>query len=222
MTKKTVRQPPPKKTGKRGLTLLTSGKDKASGALNEEKDFDEPVRKPTAEEPQGEIIVDETPKPVVVKGRIQANFLKPIFTKAPKSGDRLIALQMVVVLTKEHEDGDVIPRAVKNAWHWVAKDSRTYAAFDVPGQLVKFYLTHDDKDEALVLPAAKVESCSISVVEKKGEGQALKVIRWSFRYQVSWSKEVERFAASNYGNIYWIITKNTEEKLFDEEAEEEE
>jgi activator of HSP90 ATPase len=116
---------------------------------------------------------------------------------------------------------DVIPRAVKNAWHWVAKDSRTYAAFEVPGQIVKFYLASDDNEEQLVLPAAKVTSCSISVIQKKGEGEAMKVIRWSYRYQVAWSKEVARFAESMYGNLFWVITRNTEERLFDEEENEE-
>lgn len=211
----------PKKTGKKGITLATaaSGKDRAAGEpLNAEEDFDKPVK---AEEQQGELVEIE-PQPSVVKGRFLAQFIEPIFTKAPKTGDRLIAFDMTVMLGKEHEDGDVIPRAVKNAWHWVAKDSRTRAAFEVPGQIVKFYLAHDVKEEELVLPAAKVTNCSISVVQTKGQGKALKQIRWKFRYQVAWNKEVERFAASSYGAAYWITTKNTEEPLFDEGEENDE
>lgn len=208
-----------KKTGKRGVTLATSGKDRAAGEpLDTKEDFDEPVK-----EQQGELVeMPSEPQPVVVKGRILAQFIEPIFTKAPKSGDRLIALDMSVMLTKDHNEGDVIPRQVKNAWSWLSKDSRTRANFEVPGQVVKFYLANDVKEEELVLPAAKVINSNCSVVQTKGEGKALKQIRWKFQYQVPWNKEVERFAASNYGNAYWITTKNTDEPLFDEGEENDE
>lgn len=208
--------PKPKKTGKRGI----GPKEEAlkSKALDPGEDFDKPVK--VEEQAQGELVeMPSEPQPVVVKGRILAQFIEPIFTKAPKSGDRLIAFDMSVMLTKDHDEGDVIPRAVKNAWRWLSKDSRTRANFEVPGQVVKFYLAHDAKEEELVLPAAKVINSNCSVVQTKGEGKALKQIRWKFQYQVSWNKEVERFAASNYGNAYWITTKNTDEPLFDEEDE---
>lgn len=189
--------------------------------LDEKKDLDQAA---TNDPPnQGELIKEEQePQPAVVKGRIAAKFLKPIFGNAPKSGDRLISLCMVVMLTKEHDDDNVVPSQVKSAWHFIAKHDRKRVDISVPGQIVKFYLAHDDKDEQLVLPAAKVTNCSIAVVQKKGEGEAVKQIRLSWRYQVPWSKEVERFAASNYGPVYWIVTKNTEESLFDEEEESDE
>lgn len=203
---------PPKRTGKAGIGPLLD---------------DEPNVKPNSAaahnlSEQGELIEAPEPQPAVVKGRFMANFLKPIFSKAPKSGDRLISLHMVVMLTKDHEDGEVIPREIKAGWHFVAKNGRKRLDLDVPAQHVRFCLSSDeDGDELLALPAAKVTNCSIAIVQKKGEGEAVKQVRLSWRYQVPWSKQVEQFAASNYGATYWLMTHNTEEKLWDEAEVEE-
>ena len=200
----------PKKTGSKVL---------AGRPLDQDKDFEQPA-KTAAKDEQPELL--ETPKekkPTVVKGRFLATYLKPIFTKAPKTGDKLLALQMSVALTEEHEA--VMPKAVIAAWKFIKKHGRKQVSLsDLPGQNVRFYMAHDDKEEIIGLPVAKMVNTSLAVIQKKGEGEALKVIRLQFRLQIEFSREDAKFAESNYGNAFWLDMKTSQEELFEKEDDE--
>ena len=80
-------------------------------------------------------------------------------------------------------------------------------------------MTQDIDDVKLVLPAAEMTNVSLAVIQKKGDGQAQKIIRLSFRLQVPVSHEVERFAVSNYGNDWWLQLEETDEPMFEEDEE---
>lgn len=193
----------PKKTGKRGI-----------GPLDPEKDFDTPTKKPV----QAELLkVPEEKKQVVANDRILAHYVKPHFQKK-KAGDRTISLELSFFLTEEHEEH--IPKQIREDWKFMQRrGKKRLDIIDVPGQVVKFWLTSDDKEEALVLPAAKVTHVSLQVVEAKGTGQKQKVIRLSFRLEVKMTADVGRFAEWNYGEALWIVMHETQESLFDEEEE---
>lgn len=186
--------------------------------LDAAKDFDSPTKKdPESDQPE----LLETPKekkPVVVKGRFIATILPPIYSSQPKSGDKLISFRISFALTEEHEG--VFPKIVEEGWKWVKKPHRPKTTIDMPGQTVRFYLTHDDKEEELGLPVAKVTNANLAVIQKKGDGTALKVIRFQFRLQVPWSAQVSKFADSHYNTTMWLEMKTTQEALFDTDEEE--
>lgn len=194
---------PPKKTGKRGV-----------GPLDEAKDFEEPVKKePEGDQPE----LLETPvekRPVVVKGRFVATILPPIYSSQPKSGDKLISLRISFALTEEHQG--MFPKIVEEGWKWVKKPHRPKTSIDMPAQTVRFFLAHDVEEEELGLPIAKVTNTNLAVILKKGDGTALKVIRFQFRLQVPWSAQVSKFADSHYNTTMWLEMKSSQESLFDE------
>jgi hypothetical protein len=195
---------PPKKSGKRGPR-----------PLDPKEDFDQPTKK----EAEGSLIAEQPPQPAVVGSRIKAHYLKPIFSKTTK-GERLLAMHMTFPLTEEHTGDSLLPKSVCEGWGFISKHGRKRLDLvGIPGQKATFYLTPDIDDAKLVLPAAKVINVSLAVVQKKGEGEAQKVIRLSFRLQVPVSHEVAKFAELNYGNDFWIKLQETEEPLFDEDDE---
>lgn len=188
----------PKKTGSKrgvgGVAPLDAGEDEEQPELLE---------------------VPKEKQPVVVKGRFAVTILPPIYASQPKSGDKVISFRVSLALTDEHNG--IFPKIVEESWKWVKKPHRPKTTIDMPGQTVRFYLTHDDKEESLGLPVAKVTNANLAVIQKKGEGTALKVIRFQFRLQVPWSAEVCKFADSHYNLILWLEMKTTQEKLFDED-----
>lgn len=216
---------PPKRTGKSNLTL--------KNALDDDKDFDKPVRgdgtgtpetapstPAAAKETGSSLMVEQPPKPTVVGDRIQMQYLKPSFSKTTK-GERLLAMHMTFALTKEHTKDSLLPKAVRDGWTIMSKHGRKRFDIEVPGQKAVFYLTPDGDDDKLILPAAKVVSVSIAVIQKKGDGETQKIIRLSFRLQVPVSHEVAKFAENSFGSDYWVTLEGTQEPLFDEEESEE-
>lgn len=202
------RDPPPKKTGKRGI-----------GPLNVEEDFDTPTRKEPQEEPQGSsLLVEQPPKPKVVGDRMEIFYEKPIFGKFKE----VITVSLVCSIPIEKEHEKLIPKIVRDAYHDISKKGRKSINLkdpDLPGQRAVFYLAPDIKEETLVLPAAKLLHVSLVEVQRKGEGVSRNVIRLSFRLQVKLSREVAHFAEHNLQNNFWITLEDTQEELFDEEED---
>jgi hypothetical protein len=207
--------PPPKRSGKRGLTLANAVH---SAALDPGADFDTPTRKePEAQQAHGSLLAEQPAKPKVVGDRFEVFYLKPIFAKTPK-GDITVSLAITLPLEDTH-DG-LLPKIIHDGYRDITKKGRKGMTFtELPGQHAMFFLTSDIHEESLVLPAAKMINASLALIQRKGEGEARKVIRLSFRLQVKLSKEVAHFAEQNLGNNFWLSLKETDEPLFDEEDE---
>ena len=205
--------PPPKRSGKRGLTLANAVH---AAALDQAADFDTPTRKePEAQQAHGSLLAEQPPKPKVVGDRFEVFYLKPIFAKTPK-GDITVSLAITLPLEDSH-DG-LLPKIIHDGYRDITKKGRKGMTFtELPGQHAMFFLTSDIPEESLVLPAAKMINASLALIQRKGEGEARKVIRLSFRLQVRLSKEVAHFAEQNLGNNFWLSLKETDEPLFDEE-----
>lgn len=174
---------------------------------------------------QGSLLADNPPKPKVVGDRMEVFYIKPIFSKSAK-GDLSVSLAFSVALEKEHKD--LLPQIVADAYHDVLKKGRKSLTLrNVPGQRVELYLSHDAKDVLLFLAAAKVTSASLALIERKGEGAARKVIRFSFRLQVpipaqAKSDKVSYFAERNLQNSFWMKTEDADPELFKEDEDEKE
>jgi hypothetical protein len=205
----------PKRTGKRGIK-----------PLDPKEDFDTPtkIEKLTTivTKQEGSLLADNPPKPKVVGDRFEAFYLKPIFAKSPK-GDLSVSLAFSVALEKEHRE--LLPKMVSDAFHDILKRGRKLLALNgVPGQAVEIFLSHDADAPTLVLPAARMTSTSLALVQRKGEGAARKVIRFSFRLQVpipanAKSDDVSFFAERNLQNSFWLKLADADPSLFAEEDE---
>jgi hypothetical protein len=196
----------PKKTGKR----MKPPEDK--------KDLIAELDKPTGK--QASLLVEQPPKPKVVGDRMEAFYIKPVWMKAPKSGDIVIIMRMSLPIEKEHKE--VLPKIVADGYNDVKKKGHTGANLEVPGQKVTFYLTPDDKDPVLELPAARFVHANLRLIQRKGEGSARKVIRFAFELHVKFEAHVAKFAELNLGNHYWIKMDKMQGELFEDEGEEEE
>lgn len=184
---------------------------------------EDPENKETGEEsPELLEVAPPPPAPVVVEDRFSVSYRKPIFSLAPKTGTKLLALQMAVMLGDEHKKRGLLPGIVRTGWDFVAQPRRkAVTLIDVPGQSVSLYLAAESKGEPLLfLPAAKIINATLAVIQKKGEGESLKVIRFLFRVQVEFNREVAKFAESNYGNTFWMTLKRAQGEMFDEGEEE--
>lgn len=198
----------PKKTGRRGIRPVETEEKNPQEQLEE---IDKPVAK------KGSLLIEQPPKPKVVGDRMEVFYLKPIFGKTPK-GDITVAMQITVPLEKDHLE--LLPKIIADGFKDVTKKGRKSMNFkELPGQHAQFFLSHDIKESALDLPAAKVTNAGLAIVERKGEGSARSVIRLSFRLQVKLAPEVTNFAEHNLQNNFWLSLEETQERLFDEDDE---
>jgi hypothetical protein len=208
----------PKKTGKRGIK-----------PLDPESDFNEPTRKLetlstiTTKQEEPSLLANNPPKPKVVGDRFEAFYLKPKFEKSTK-GVISLALPFTVVLEKEHKG--LLPVAVASGYSDAQKSGRAGSILqDIPGQRVEIFISHDAKDQLLILPNATLIKGSVRVVERKGEGSTRKVFRLSFQAQVILSSRTKNdqltyFAEKNLQNSFWLKIEKAEPTLFEEDEEE--
>ncbi len=206
----------PKKTGKRGIK-----------PLDPEADFDKPMKKEADPEAQlaeldkpapkkGSLLAEQPETPTVANGRIKVFYDKPHFSKYKDVV--LIALQITVPLTEKHLK--YIPKMIADAYHDVNKKGRSRINLrDIPPQHVEFYLESDRKEDVLTISAAKVVNANLSLIQRKGEGSARKVIRLALRFQAENFTEIDKFATKNLANDFWISMENTQEDLWDEEED---
>jgi len=227
----------PKRTGKAGIK-----------PLDPVEDFDTPVRKTMREaqeildaEPMEEAVVEEEPEeeiagsedpqgvlleipeseapPSVMKDRMLVHYVKPHFKKT-KKGERTVSLEFSVPLTKEHED--LIPAAVATGWKFLSKRGmKRLDITEVPAQAIRLWLAHDDQKETLFLPLAGMTNVSLATIQQKGEGQARKVIRLSFRAIVKMSAAVGKWAEYNFEENVWMNMADSQEVMFPEDEEDE-
>lgn len=204
---------PPLASGKRGIGPKVE-------PLDPVKDFETPTKQEPTQEveqaEQGSLLAKQPKKAVVVGNRMEIFYDKPVFAKWKDTV--IVALVCTMPVEKEHED--LLPKMVRDAYHDIKKKGRknlTLKDADLPGQRAVFYLSSDIKEEALVLPAAKLIHVSLADVQRKGEGVSRNVIRLSLRLQVPLSHEVATFAEHNIRNSFWMTLEDTEEGLFDSE-----
>lgn len=206
----------PKKTGKR----LPHPEDKDDAESKIEK-----LTTVVTKQNEGSLLADNPPKPKVIGDRFEAFYLKPYFAKSAK-GDLTVALAFSVALEKEHKE--LVPKIVADAYHDVLKKGRKSMTLrNVPGQRVEVFLAHDSKDPVIFLAAAKMISTSLALIERKGEGAARKVIRFSFRLQVPLPKnaktdDVSYFAERNLQNAFWMKLEECDRALFEGDDDTEE
>jgi hypothetical protein len=206
--------PPPKRSGKRGLTLANAVHNTA---LDPAADFDTPTRKePEAQQAHGSLLVTNPPKPTVANGRMKVFYDRPLFSK---SKDRiLIALQFSVPLGEEHDE--ILPKSVAEAHHDLLKRNRTKISLNgLPAQHATLYISADHKEELVTLPACKMNNVNIAMIQRKGEGSARKVARLAFRLQAEYSRPLATFGEMNLANDFWLVLKESQESLWDEEED---
>jgi hypothetical protein len=229
-----IRKDTRKKSGKTNLTLANaperSSKPKPpTPALDEGRDFDKPTRgdgtgtpeTAPAEAPaeKGSLLAPQPPAPTVVGKRILMHYLKPTFSKT-KKGTRLVAMHLSFALTEKHTADSLLPKGIRESWDVISsKGRKKLDLVGIAGQRAEFYMTQDIDDVKLVLAAAEMSNVSLAVIQKKGDGEAQKIIRLSFRLQVPVTPDVEAFAVMNYGNDFWLTLEETEEDLFEEDED---
>ena len=203
--------------GRRVGFAKKSGKRTMVGPLDVEADFHDPVKAPPA---QQELLTPPEPEPVpAVQGdRMMVQYVKPTFRKS-KAGNRIVSLELSLPVTEEHQD--LLPRSVREGWKFIGKNgNKRLDIVDVPHQIARFWLTHDDKEEMLTLPIAQVSHVSLQVVESRGAGKKTKAIRFSFRLSVPLSAEVAKFSEWRFGDTMWLYMAESQEEMFPEEGEE--
>ena len=162
------------------------------------------------------LMADNPSKPTVMNGRMKVFYDKPHFTKS--KDHILVALQLSIPLEQEHDD--LLPKIIIEAHKDVLKRGRKRILLNgLPAQHASIYLTHDDEEELVVLPACKLVSANVALVERKGEGSSRKVVRFSFRLQAEYSRSLAIFAESNLQNDFWLVMKESQESLWDEDEE---
>jgi hypothetical protein len=146
---------------------------------------------------------DNPIKPSAVRGRIMmANFVKPVYSM--QKDERRVGLEFSFPLTADHDH--ILPCAVVEAWEFIQKRGGKKHQLDdddIPEQTIDIRFVPDD-DVELHLTAVPITKATLTIVEEKGKGASLTVIRFSFRVLCEVTKNVCTFADNNFGNVVWI------------------
>ena len=218
----------PKRTGKRGIKpveafaeaneILAGEGDVIDAEYTEVEETEQPE-----ETEQSEVLL-EMPEndqhlALVMNDRMLVHYIKPHFKKT-KKGERTIALEFSTPLTDEHEEH--LPKLIASGWKILQKKGMKKLDVDyVPPQVIKIWLADDQEKEALILPAVAITNVSLATVQQKGEGQARKVIRLSFRALTKMTAQVGRFAEFNYDDKFWLSMHELQEEMFEDEEPDE-
>ena len=177
--------------------------------LDPVKDFDTPTRKPIQQSLCGD--GEEPGPPLVVNGRMLAEYVKPHFTR-DKNNDRYLGLQFSMKLNGAHEI--VLPKTVLRAWDHLKEGGQTLVGgIEIKPQTVRVYLAPDIKDEELLIVGGVIANARVQIVEERGKGEAVKYTRFSFRVVHERSKNLLAFADWNDGNTVWLEMKQTQASM---------
>jgi hypothetical protein len=85
---------------------------------------------------------------------------------------------------------------------------------DVPAQNIELGLSSEKHGTDLDLKGAWIEKASLAVIEEKGSGEAVEVIRFSFRAGADIDEPgVERFACRHFGKTVWLKMVSVQGRL---------
>lgn len=179
------------------------------------------IRKSSAKPAPGQqplpgAIEEQTGPALVVNGRMLCEYVKPHFTR-DKDDDRFVSLEFSTKLTEAHST--VLPRSVLGARDFISNGhsedgtGNKVEGIPVKPQTVRIFLTSDTKDEELMIVGATITHAKVQIVEERGNGEAVKFLRYSFRVMDERSKNILNFACWNDGRAVWLESRATQESL---------
>ena len=209
----------PKKSGKKTL---------AGRPLDQNEDFEKPLTKEKSPEQKlealdkptekkGSLLIEHPESPTAVNGRMKAFYGTPRYSKYKDVV--LISLQMSIPLSEKHLK--LLPKIVAAGFHGL-NDKEGFTRINlknIPPQHVTFYLESDRKTAILSLPATKVISANVALIEQKGEGKIRSIVRFAFYLQSEDSDLISNFARLNVDNNFWIEMSQSQKSLWDENEE---
>jgi hypothetical protein len=151
---------------------------------------------------QGENELESMP-PRIQNGRFSVNFLKPHFEYDAKHDARSCGIELSLELTDDH--AAVLPREITK-WMDELRNGgvKSMSLLQIPACKVEIGFTPEPDDRDLPIKAAEITKVALAVIEKEGDGQAIEIIRLTFRILVPLTKETEQFTCRHYGKTLWM------------------
>ncbi|HVI07020.1 MAG TPA: hypothetical protein VND65_01875 [Candidatus Binatia bacterium] len=150
--------------------------------------------------------------PAMKNGRAAVNFLRAHFEYDAKEDKRYVYLEISLELREEH--GKFVPKEIKHWWEAMQEGgAKTIANIDVPYQYIELGLAPESHGTDLEIKGAWIEKAALAVVEEKGAGQAVDVIRFTFRAGTDLDSDVEKFACRHFGKTVWMKMRPVQGQL---------
>lgn len=187
------------RTAKLGKTAKKTGK-RGPMPFDPDEDFAQPVRR----EPQQERLLDqeEAPPPAEVQnGFVLMKFVRCKLTKE-KTGARFVNMEFSTGLTDE--SAPLFGRAIEERYQMLRDDAGVteLRISDMQVHTLDVAIAADMKPA--VHCGIQPQKVSLAVVQEKGSGEELDVIRFSFTAPVPQSEEILGWGAYNHGNLVWL------------------
>ena len=170
--------------------------------LDQEKDFDNPVKK----EPEEQKIEAGA----VRKGFALVTFVKPHFER-DKDDHAFVSYEMSLPLTEEHEDW--IPDEIEEPWELATNHGYKIQDIAIENQVAEILLAPNVKEGSLKIDAAEIEKATVSTIVEKGSGEENEVIRLQFRIRMDLDNDSGRFARVHFGHPVWLKLEPVQRKL---------
>ena len=189
----------PKKTGKRGIK-----------PLDPEEDFDTPLKK---EPEQGALIEQEEAPPAseVQNDMVLMKFVRCKLSKDNKSGKRFVNMEFSTGLSDE--SAPFFGREIEERYAMLRDDAGVteLRISDMEIHTIDVAIAADMKPaiHAAIVP----ERVTLAVVQDKGSGEEIDVIRLSFVASIPQTDDTLHFGGNNHGNLMWISMGERQKKL---------
>ncbi len=152
----------------------------------------------------GSLVPDQSIATAVREGFCLASFVKPVPERAKKD-KAFVWFEVSMVLTEEHEEDDVLPDEILEAWEALDKYHLKKAdALKVDAHNVQLRLVPNSPDSQLTINGALIERATVSRIQIKGTGKGRVVDQLRFRIKTDLDKETWRWAGLYFGRNVWL------------------
>lgn len=152
----------------------------------------------------GSLVPDQSVATAVREGYCLASFVKPI-PERTKKDKAFVWFEVSMVLTEEHEEDDVLPDEILEAWEALDKFHLKKAdALKVDAHNVQLRLVPNSSDSQLTIQGALIERATVARIQVRGTGKGRTIDQLRFRIKTDLDKETWRWAGLYFGRNVWL------------------
>jgi hypothetical protein len=150
------------------------------------------------------LVPDQSVATAVREGFCLASFVRPIPERAKKDKS-FVYFDVSMTLTEEHEEDNVLPDEIVEAWEALDKFHLKKAdALKVDAHNVQLRLVPNNPEGSLTIGGASIERATVARIQVKGTGNGRVVDQLRFRIKTTLDQETWRWAGLYFGRNVWL------------------
>jgi hypothetical protein len=199
----------PRKSGKRGITATDVDPEDPNvkaGTIAAESATQQPLLESEEEAEEEESGIAE-----VKDDRVLMTFVKVALVRDRKTGDRTVNLYLSAGLSAE--SAALFSDAVRTRFEMMTNDSglTDIGVDDLDMQVLEMWPT--DSAQRVIKESVQPSKVHLAVVETKGSGQSVRIIRLSLVLPIRQRDPIVLWASQSHGDLFWVALRDQQARL---------